>query len=95
MPFLIFKPTHQVISLNPYRNGGIDPNFAQELHRLHIENVVTEALQGANLTVADVDAIAVTNRPGKLERLSSEIAKKNTKKRTQYALRTKQCPKLA
>ncbi|XP_055326041.1 tRNA N6-adenosine threonylcarbamoyltransferase, mitochondrial-like, partial [Sitodiplosis mosellana] len=46
------------------RNGGINPNFAQELHRLHIENVVTEALQGANFTVNDVDGIAVTNRPG-------------------------------
>lgn len=46
------------------RTGGINPIFAQELHRLHIENVATKALQQANLTVADVDAIAVTNRPG-------------------------------
>lgn len=46
------------------RNGGINPNFAQELHRLHIEDVVTEALQGANMTANDVDGIAVTNRPG-------------------------------
>lgn len=52
------------IHLNFHRNGGINPIFAQELHRLHIENVVTEALQEAKLSVSDVDAIAVTNRPG-------------------------------
>ncbi|XP_031637954.1 probable tRNA N6-adenosine threonylcarbamoyltransferase, mitochondrial [Contarinia nasturtii] len=46
------------------RAGGINPIFAQELHRLHIEDVVTEALEGANMKVTDVDAIAVTNEPG-------------------------------
>lgn len=31
---------------------------------MNIESVVTEALNAANMKVADVDAIAVTNRPG-------------------------------
>ncbi|XP_031637987.1 probable tRNA N6-adenosine threonylcarbamoyltransferase, mitochondrial [Contarinia nasturtii] len=44
--------------------GGINPPIAQEFHRLHIEDVVTEALKGANMKVTDVDAIAVTSRPG-------------------------------
>lgn len=49
-----------------YRTGGINPSFAQELHRIHIESVVDDALKAANLSVADLDAIAVTNRPGKI-----------------------------
>lgn len=48
-----------------FRYGGINPPMAQEFHRQHIECVVNEALSVANLNVADdVDAIAVTNRPG-------------------------------
>lgn len=31
---------------------------------MHIEGVVDAALEQANLAVSDVDAIAVTNRPG-------------------------------
>lgn len=38
--------------------------MAQEFHRQHIECVVQESLFRANLTVADLDAIAVTSRPG-------------------------------
>lgn len=49
-----------------FRTGGINPNFAQELHRMHIESVVDDALNEANVSIADVDAIAVTNRPGKI-----------------------------
>lgn len=48
-----------------FRSGGIYPAFAQEFHRQNIEKVVTNALQNAKLTVADIDAIAVTTRPGK------------------------------
>lgn len=40
--------------------------MAQEFHRQHIECVLNETLLRANLTVADVDAIAVTTRPGLL-----------------------------
>lgn len=40
--------------------------MAQEFHREHIESVVAESLSKANLAVSDVDAIAVTTRPGLL-----------------------------
>lgn len=46
------------------RNGGIIPPIAQDLHRKNIENVVGQAFQQSGLSVEDVDAIAVTNRPG-------------------------------
>lgn len=47
-----------------FRNGGIIPPIAQDLHRQHIERVVSETFTAANLSIQDVDAIAVTNRPG-------------------------------
>lgn len=34
------------------------------MHRENIERVANEALANANISIADVDAIAVTNRPG-------------------------------
>lgn len=40
--------------------------MAQEFHRRHIESVVAESLSKANMSVSDVDAIAVSNRPGLL-----------------------------
>lgn len=40
------------------------PPIAGELHRQNIEGVVERAFNKANLTPNDVDAIAVTNRPG-------------------------------
>lgn len=45
--------------------------MAREFHRQHIESVVAESLSKANLTVNDVDAIAITTRPG--IRMSLEI----------------------
>ncbi|KAI5706300.1 hypothetical protein M8J75_006820 [Diaphorina citri] len=44
--------------------GGIIPNVAKELHKLHIKSVVDQALANANCTVNDLDAIAVTMKPG-------------------------------
>lgn len=38
--------------------------MAADLHRQNIEKVVSKALSAANLEVNDLDAIAVTNRPG-------------------------------
>lgn len=57
---------HFLVSFNSVRCGGINPPIAQEFHREHIESVVNEAFSKANLTVNDVDAIAVTTRPGLL-----------------------------
>lgn len=44
--------------------GGVLPPFAQDFHRKHIEPVVEESLKRANVNFEDLDAIAVTNRPG-------------------------------
>ncbi|XP_075211500.1 threonyl-carbamoyl synthesis 4 isoform X2 [Lycorma delicatula] len=44
--------------------GGIMPPLARELHEENINNVVSEALQNANLSIDEVDAVAVTTKPG-------------------------------
>eukprot|EP00106_Octopus_bimaculoides_P017121 XP_014784563.1 PREDICTED: probable tRNA N6-adenosine threonylcarbamoyltransferase, mitochondrial isoform X2 [Octopus bimaculoides] len=44
--------------------GGIIPPIAQKLHQQHIEGVVEKAFEEANVTLEDVDAIAVTVKPG-------------------------------
>lgn len=44
--------------------GGIIPPIAQDLHRKNIENVVCETLRKSNFGFSDLDAFAVTNRPG-------------------------------
>ncbi|XP_053673961.1 probable tRNA N6-adenosine threonylcarbamoyltransferase, mitochondrial [Anopheles nili] len=44
--------------------GGIIPPVAQNFHRENIEHVVEKTFQLANMTPKDIDAIAVTNRPG-------------------------------
>lgn len=48
------------------RFGGVVPEIASRNHVLAIGNIVEEALQGANLTLADIDVIAVTYGPGLL-----------------------------
>lgn len=50
--------------MSPHRCGGINPPVAQEFHRLHIESVVSESLSRANTSIENIDAIAVTTRPG-------------------------------
>lgn len=45
-------------------NGGIIPPIAKDLHAANIDAVVVQALQQADMCMADVDYIAVTNRPG-------------------------------
>jgi N6-L-threonylcarbamoyladenine synthase len=44
--------------------GGVVPELASREHLQKIEPVVTEALQRADLTLNDIDAIAVTQGPG-------------------------------
>jgi N6-L-threonylcarbamoyladenine synthase len=46
----------------PY--GGVVPELASRDHLRNLDHVVREALARAGLALADVDAIAVTNRPG-------------------------------
>uniref|UniRef100_T1JHI2 N(6)-L-threonylcarbamoyladenine synthase n=1 Tax=Strigamia maritima TaxID=126957 RepID=T1JHI2_STRMM len=45
-------------------HGGINPLLARDLHKDHIERVVTTALQRSKLTLNDIDAIATTVKPG-------------------------------
>lgn len=46
--------------------GGIIPPRARDLHRQNIETSFEKCLREANLDPQEIDAIAVTNRPGKL-----------------------------
>lgn len=46
------------------RYGGINPVIARELHRDNIETAVSETLRKSSLTVDDIDAVAVTVKPG-------------------------------
>ena len=48
--------------------GGILPTVARDWHEGNIENVVDTACQNAGLTVHDIDAIAVTTKPGSFNR---------------------------
>ncbi|XP_018574703.1 probable tRNA N6-adenosine threonylcarbamoyltransferase, mitochondrial [Anoplophora glabripennis] len=53
--------SQHLIHLN---NGGIIPPIAQDLHRKNIENVVSEAVNAANIHFREIDAIATTVKPG-------------------------------
>lgn len=44
--------------------GGVVPEIASRKHMENIVNVVDEALKEADMTINDLDAIAVTNGPG-------------------------------
>ena len=44
--------------------GGVIPEVASRIHVENISMVIEEALKQADLSVADVDAIAVTQGPG-------------------------------
>lgn len=46
----------------PY--GGVVPEIAARAHLTHIDRLYTRAMQEAGLTIAQVDAIAVTTGPG-------------------------------
>jgi len=45
-------------------HGGVVPNLAAREHVRNIEHVLVQALREANLSVSDIDALAVTNAPG-------------------------------
>uniref|UniRef100_A0AAV2JU06 N(6)-L-threonylcarbamoyladenine synthase n=1 Tax=Knipowitschia caucasica TaxID=637954 RepID=A0AAV2JU06_KNICA len=46
------------------RSGGIIPAVAQQLHRLHVERVVSEALGVSGVSPQQLSAVASTVRPG-------------------------------
>lgn len=53
-----------LINLTHYRHGGIIAPLAANLHRQNIEKNVFETLAKAKMTMHEIDAIAVSNRPG-------------------------------
>lgn len=50
------------------------PPVAQDIHRANIENVVNKTFEIAGLTPKELDAIAVTNRPGEYFLLQYNLA---------------------
>ena len=52
----------QIIDHEPF--GGVVPEVAARAHLSHIEAVVGQALQEANVTLDDLDGIAATGGPG-------------------------------
>ncbi|ESO96349.1 hypothetical protein LOTGIDRAFT_227060 [Lottia gigantea] len=44
--------------------GGIIPVLARDLHQANIEQVVKDAILQANMSLQDIDAIAITTEPG-------------------------------
>ena len=44
--------------------GGVVPEIAARAHMEHIERVIAQSLTDANLTLADIDAVAATGGPG-------------------------------
>lgn len=52
------------MSLIIFRMGGILPTMARDWHESNIERVVDTALKNARITMNDVNAIAVTVKPG-------------------------------
>lgn len=51
-------------SITHLRYGGINPVVAGDLHRDNIENAVSEALEKSSKSIDEVDAVAVTVKPG-------------------------------
>jgi N6-L-threonylcarbamoyladenine synthase len=54
---------HSQVSLHA-PHGGVVPELASRDHLRNAEHVIREALSRASLTLEELDAIAVTNRPG-------------------------------
>jgi N6-L-threonylcarbamoyladenine synthase len=52
-------------SMNQHaRFGGVVPEIAARAHLEALDSVLTQALKDANISIDDVDAVAVTNGPG-------------------------------
>ena len=69
----IVKNGHEVIAITiltqmyTHANfGGVVPEIASRMHTENITMVLEDTLKKANMTVNDVDAIAVTQKPGLL-----------------------------
>ena len=44
--------------------GGVVPNLASKDHEKNIYNTVNESIKVANITISDINAVAVTYKPG-------------------------------
>ena len=56
--------------------GGVVPEIASRKHIEKINQVIEEALQEANISLDDLDAIGVTYGPGLWERFSWELQRR-------------------
>ena len=56
--------SHTLHSQNSVRMGGVIPTFALNSHAASIHRLVTEALHTAEVSPAQLEAVAVSNRPG-------------------------------
>lgn len=56
------------------RFGGVVPEIASRNHTLAFSGVIDSALKQANITLSDIDAIAVTSRPGLIGSLLVGVA---------------------
>ena len=50
--------------MNMRNIGGVVPEIASRMHVEAISHVVAKAIKEANLTIEDIDGIAVTEGPG-------------------------------
>ena len=62
-PEVLSNVIHTQIALHA-EYGGVVPEIASRDHLKQIQPVISKALAEAHITIDDVDAIAVTNRPG-------------------------------
>lgn len=67
----LIRGAREVLSMSVYtqiplhrKYGGVVPELASRSHVEKVGAVVSDALEQANLSLADVDAVAVTNGPG-------------------------------
>lgn len=66
-PFLNYSSNNNnSISILWCSYGGIIPPRARDLHRQNIEESFAKCLKEADIDPQQIDAIAVTNRPGNL-----------------------------
>lgn len=85
MPVKFFRQPAANRPVFRFRSGGINPVTAHHFHRQHIERVVQDSLAAARMSIDDVDAIAVANRPGLIlsvltgVRYAKHLARKHSK----------------
>jgi N6-L-threonylcarbamoyladenine synthase len=67
----VYKPEEGIVSSVLYSQvdeqalyGGVVPEIASRTHLQKIDTIVAQALQAGNVTLHDIDVVAVTSKPG-------------------------------